>query len=83
MDMSETTTTKGAEMIVTPLHVERGRTMRLLVRDLVAEDGISFEAAVEDLAKFLGIAVESVELGIAIANDADRPSADRLVEVAR
>jgi hypothetical protein len=69
-------------MIVTPLHVERGRTMRLLVRDLVAEDGISFEAAVEDLAKFLGIAIESVELGIAIANDADRPSADRLVEVA-
>lgn len=69
-------------MSVTPLHVERGREMRAVVEHDVATRGLSFEAAVESLAGFLSIEVESVKLAIAIANDADRPAADRLVEVA-
>jgi hypothetical protein len=68
-------------MIVTPLHVERGRQMRTLVQDDVAKRGLSFESAVHELATYLGIKVESVKLAIALANDADRPVADRLVEV--
>ena len=60
---------------ITPLHIERGRQMRQLVRDDITRKGLSFEAAVESLASYLGIDVESVKLGIAIANgaDADNP----------
>jgi hypothetical protein len=65
-------------MQVTPLHVERGRQMRTLVQHDVVERGLSFESAVESLATYLEVELESVKLGIAIANEADRPVADRL-----
>ncbi len=45
--------------------------MRMIVQSDIAKRGLSFEAAVESLADFLGIDAESVKLGIAIANDAD------------
>lgn len=55
-------------MQITSLHAERGRQMRQLVQHDIATRGLSFEAAVESLAEYLGIEAESVKLGIAIAN---------------
>jgi hypothetical protein len=55
---------------ITPLHIERGRQMRTIVTDDIGK-GMSFEGAVESLAQYLGIGIESVRLGIAIANGAD------------
>jgi hypothetical protein len=54
---------------ITPLHVERGTQMRSIVQSDIANRGLSFEAAIESLAEYLGIDVESVKLGIAIANE--------------
>lgn len=54
---------------ITDLHVERGVQMRTIVRNDIARKGLSFEAAVESLADFLCIDVQSVKLGIAIANE--------------
>ena len=56
---------------ITPLHVERGRQMRSIVQHDIANRGMSFESAVESLAQFLGVDVETVRLAIAIANGAD------------
>ena len=66
---------------VTTLHVERGLQMRTIVQDDIVKRGYTFEGAVENLAKFLGVDEKTVELGIAIANDCDRPVDDRLIEV--
>lgn len=60
--------------LITPLHVERGRQMRSVVLHDVAHRGLSFEGAVESLAGFLGVDVETVRLAVAIANDADEGS---------
>jgi hypothetical protein len=60
---------------VTPLHIERGRQMRLIVQHDVVVRGVSFDFAVETVATHLGIDVEAVKLAIAIANEADRPVA--------
>jgi hypothetical protein len=54
---------------ISDLHVERGAQMRTLVQHDVVARGLSFEAAVESLATYLEIEVESVKLGIAIANE--------------
>lgn len=54
---------------ITDLHVERGAQMRQIVANDIASRGLSFEASVESLAAYLGIDVESVRLGIAIANE--------------
>lgn len=54
---------------VTPLHVERGRQMSEVVQHDIVNRGLSFEAAVESLAEFLGIDPEAVRLAIAIANE--------------
>jgi len=54
---------------ITALHIERGSQMRQIVASDIATKGLSFEAAVESLAGFLGIDVESVKLGLAIANE--------------
>lgn len=56
---------------ITPLHVERGRQMRKIVKSDVVQKGLSFEQAVDQLAEYLGIQSASVKLGIAIANEAD------------
>ena len=56
---------------ITELHIQRGRQMRQLVQFDIARHGWTFEGAVENLAAFLGVDVESVRLGIAIANEAD------------
>lgn len=55
---------------ITPLHVQRGREMRAVVRHDIA-GGMSAEGAIESLAAYLGIDVEAVRLAIAIANEAD------------
>lgn len=57
-------------MDITPLHIERGRQMRAVVEHDIAVKGNTFEQAVESLATFLEIEVESVMLAIAIANAA-------------
>jgi hypothetical protein len=74
MEFTATPTTKEGLMAanITSLHIERGRQMRTLVRDDIANRGLSFEASVDSLASYLGIDAESVKLGIAIANGADR-----------
>ena len=54
---------------ISDLHVERGSQMRVIVQSDIANRGLSFEAAVESLAEYLGIETESVKLGIAIANE--------------
>lgn len=59
-------------MNITPLHVERGRQMRAIVQHDIVNRGLSFDAAVESLATFLGIHIDAVKLAIAIANDADK-----------
>lgn len=46
--------------------------MRRVVQHDVVERGLSFESAVESLAEYLGVELETVQLAIAIANDADR-----------
>ncbi len=56
---------------ITPLHVERGRQMRQVVQNDVANRSLTFEQSVDSLAQYLGIERESIMLGIAIANDAD------------
>lgn len=56
---------------ITPLHVERGRQMRTLVQHDMTHRGLSLEASVESLAAYLGISVEAVALGIAIANGSE------------
>lgn len=53
---------------ISDLHVERGTQMRSIVEVDVAR-GATFEASVASLAAYLGIDVESVKLGIAIANE--------------
>lgn len=60
---------------ITPLHVERGQQMRSIVRDDIARRGLSMDEAIESLAAYLEIDVESVKLAIAIANDADAKEA--------
>ena len=57
---------------ITPLHVERGRQMRAVVQHDVAHRGLSADAAIESLAQFLGVEVDTVRLAIAIANEAER-----------
>ena len=52
---------------ITAQHVENGTMMKRIVEDDILK-GISFEDSVASLAKFLEIDVESVKLGIAIAN---------------
>ena len=61
---------------ISALHIERGSQMRSIVESDIVSRGLSFEAAVDSLASFLGIDAESVKLGIAIANEwgADRAS---------
>lgn len=66
-------------MNITPLHVERGREMRAIVRHDIAVRGMSFDGAVDALAEFLGIDREAVMLAVAIANDADLPEGERVV----
>jgi hypothetical protein len=56
---------------ITSLHVDRGRQMRTIVQADIACYGYSFEQAVGTLAEYLGVQVESVKLGIAVANAAD------------
>lgn len=58
-------------LTVTPLHVERGRQMLQVVRHDIIARGLSAEAAMDSLASFLGIDLESVRLAIAIANEVD------------
>lgn len=60
--------------LITPLHAERGRQMRAIAEHDVAVRGMSTESAIESLAGFLGVDLEVVQLGIAIANDADNGS---------
>lgn len=57
--------------MITSLHIERGRQMRTLLESKIAE-GTTAADAIESLAAYLGIQVDSVRLAIAIANDADR-----------
>jgi hypothetical protein len=57
---------------VTRKHIERGQQMRRIVECDVTNLGISAEAAIENIAAFLEIDVEAVQLAIAIANEADR-----------
>lgn len=57
--------------IFTPLHAERGRDIRRIVTYDMVQRSLSFEQAVESLARELEIEVESVKLAIAIANEAD------------
>ena len=78
---TERITVSTSTLHITPLHVERGRQMRQVVQHDIAKRGLSFEAAVESLADFLGVDVEAVRLAIAIANDADRPEAERVAKV--
>ena len=54
---------------ITDLHVFRGTQMREVVQHDIAARGLSFEAAVESLAACIGVDVETVKLGIAIANE--------------
>jgi hypothetical protein len=61
--------------MITDLHIERGRQIRSVVRYDIANRGLSFEGAVESLASHLGVDVETVQLAIAIANDADQGGA--------
>lgn len=72
--MRFTVTYGKGKMEITPLHIERGRQMRAIVRQDVTKLGISFEGSVEALAGCLGIEAEAVKLAIAIANDADQGS---------
>lgn len=65
-------------MIVTSLHVERGRQMRQIVRHDVVQLGFSSDQAMVNLAKSLGIDLESVQLAIAIANEADTKSLEEI-----
>jgi hypothetical protein len=58
--------------VITALHVERGRQMRQIVQHDIVTRGLSFEASVSSLAEFLGVDVETVKLGIAIANEEGR-----------
>lgn len=69
-------------MEITPVHIERGKMMRSIVQDDVARRGLSTEASIESLASFLGISIEAVQLGIALANDADAPAETRIVKCA-
>jgi hypothetical protein len=59
---------------ITAKHVENGRAMLAIIQHDVVTKGISFNAALTDLATFLEIDEESVKLGIAIANDANSGS---------
>jgi hypothetical protein len=59
------------QLDITPLHIERGRQMRSVVQHDIAHRGLSAESAVESLASYLGVEVETVRLAIAIANEAD------------
>lgn len=54
---------------ITELHVERGSQMRELVELDVVQKGLTVEQSIESLSRFLGIDVESVRLGVAIANE--------------
>jgi hypothetical protein len=54
---------------ISDLHIERGTQMRSIVQNDIAVRGMSFESAVDSLAEYLGIEVESVKLAIAIANE--------------
>jgi len=65
--MASSTLTRPAH--ITDKHVENGSMMREAVQYDITTRGLSFEAAVESLATYLGITVESVNLGIAIANE--------------
>jgi hypothetical protein len=72
MKTARTTTKEGTmnrPAHISALHVERGSQMRSIVQSDIVNRGLSFEAAVESLASFLGIDAESVKLGIAIANE--------------
>ena len=79
VDMKSSTTLEGTmtrPAHITDLHVERGEQMRHVVAYDITQRGLSFEAAVESLAGFLGIDAESVRLGIAIANEWGDPQVD-------
>jgi hypothetical protein len=66
---------------ITAAHVARGREMRQIVEADVTRRGLTVDQATEELASYLGIDRESVELAIAIANDADRPADQRLTTI--
>lgn len=59
-------------LTVTPLHVERGRQMRSIVRHDIVERGYTFEQSVENLSSFLGVDRETVLLGISIVEEVER-----------
>lgn len=60
---------------VTPLHIERGRQMRDVVRFDIVNRGLTFEQSVDSLSEFLGIERESVLLGISLVEnfESDNP----------
>jgi len=53
---------------ITAKHVENGVAMKRIVEDDIL-NGKSFKQAVSDLADYLGIAEDSVKLGIGIAKE--------------
>jgi hypothetical protein len=69
--MLERSSNPNGGTMITSLHIERGRQMRTLLESKIAE-GTTAADAIESLAAYLGIQVDSVRLAIAIANDADR-----------
>lgn len=54
---------------VTPLHIERGRQMRDVVRFDIVNRSLTFEQSVDSLSEFLGIERESVLLGISLVEN--------------
>lgn len=78
LDMFKNSNQQEVRMIVTSLHVERGRQMRQIVRHDVVQLGFSSDQAMVNLAKSLGIDLESVQLAIAIANEADTKSLEEI-----
>jgi len=60
---------------VTPLHIERGRQMRDVVRFDIVNRSLTFEQSVDSLSEYLGISRESVLLGISLVEnfESDNP----------
>jgi hypothetical protein len=69
------TTTEGAGMFgteaITPLHVERARQFRAVVRHDIAYRGMSADESMRNLATYLTVDLATVKLAVAIANEAD------------
>jgi hypothetical protein len=56
---------------ITPLHVERGRQFRAVVRHDVAYRGMTVEQSMRNLATYLTVDLATVKLAVAIANESD------------